>query len=771
MRNKKLIIVLIACITVLLTVGIYRILNKETSNPGDQLITTGQAARAVALLESSVAECEAAENQFEKKEEWYVPYMNRLYEVGYFQTEETKPTGKTAVSAFTYGDLGKLYENMKITDKELLADVNNNKSSRGITNAEWAVILEKIADYKQITDMAEEKTIVVATVSNVASLDSWKVVTTTGDYTFTGLAMDYYIDRQISVLVRGDQILCVKELTSSHVLYPNTLATSIENGNIHAFINGVVRTFEIAEDVANTNVIVDIEVKNGEVVAYKVKEGYISGKLLKYTDTTVEIEGMGSFPISSGFRVYKTYGNLETKTLYDMIVGYDVQKFLIQDGEVCAVLIDRDFVAKDIRVVIKNNGFQSIYHDSVTISSEQEFEFTYNGQLKKFRAGEEFTIAMDSPYLESGSLTVQAAGTDGKIMLTSLERGYGTPAYRGTLEIVKTADGLVVINELPLEEYLYGVVPSEMPYTYHAEALKAQAICARSYAYKHMQSNTYAYLGAHVDDSTDFQVYNNSQERETAIAAVDATYGQVMLYDNQPISAFFYSTSCGSGADARIWGGDGYAYIQGKLLSGNTSNIDLTDEAQFKMFITNKYDTYDKDYAWYRWNVTMSLEKLEDSVNSQLAALYQSNPKKVLTLSGGEYVSRDIDSVGKIKSIEVGSRGTGGVLESVIIRGEDATVMIKTESLIRQIFNPSGCEIHKQDGSVTDTFTKLPSAFFAITEVRDGDSLTGYLFEGGGYGHGAGMSQNAANTMGSLGIGYADILKFFYTGVELVQIY
>lgn len=771
MRNKKLIIILIACIVVLLTVGIHRLVNKKSSNPGEHIITTGQAARAIALLESTVEECEAAKNQFEKKEEWYVPYMNRMYELGYFEAEQVKPTGKEAVSAFTYGKLGQLYENMNVTSKELLADVNNNKSSRAITNGEWALILEKIADYKKVDDFVEEKTIVVATVSNVASLDSWKVVTTTGNYMFTGLAMDYYIDRQVSVLKRGNQILCVKELHSSHVLYPNTLVTGIENGNIHAFINGVVRTFQIEEDISHTNVIVDIEVKNGDVHKYKVKEGYVSGKLLKYTDASLEIEGQGTIPISSGFRVYKTYGNLETKTLYDMIVGYDVQKFLIQDGEVCAVLIDRDFVAQDIRVVIKDNGFKSIYHESVTVSSEQEFEFSYNGQLKKFTAGEEFTITIDSPYLESGSLVVKAAGTDGKIALTSIERGYGTPAYRGTMEIVKTAEGLVVINELPLEEYLYGVVPSEMPYTYHAEALRAQAVCARSYAYKHMLSNAYAYLGAHVDDSTDFQVYNNSPERETAMAAVDDTYGQVMLYEEQPISAFFYSTSCGSSTDAKIWGGDGYAYIQGKLLSGNASKLDLTDEAQFKMFITNKYDTYDQEYGWYRWNVVLPMDNLTDSVNRNLAAMYQSSPKKVLTLSGGEYVSKDINGVGKVKSIETGSRGAGGVLESVIIHGEEATVMIKTESLIRGIFDPNGCDINKQDGSTVNTFTKLPSAFFAISEVCEGDVLKGYQFHGGGYGHGAGMSQNAANTMGNQGIGYADILKFFYTGIEVKNIY
>ena len=71
-----------------------------------------------------------------------------------------------------------------------------------------------------------------------------------------------------------------------------------------------------------------------------------------------EIEGQGSYEIADGFRAYKTYGNIESKTLYDMVVGYDVQKFLIEDGKLCAVLIDRNFVAQNIRVVLKTNGFR-----------------------------------------------------------------------------------------------------------------------------------------------------------------------------------------------------------------------------------------------------------------------------------------------------------------------------------------------------------------------------------------------------------------------------
>ncbi len=68
----------------------------------------------------------------------------------------------------------------------------------------------------------------------------------------------------------------------------------------------------------------------------------------------------------------------------------------------------------------------------------------------------------------------------GRIELSSLKRGKEAPIYRGELEIVKAGDGLHIINELSLEEYLYGVIPSEMPAEYHPEALKAQKLCGET---------------------------------------------------------------------------------------------------------------------------------------------------------------------------------------------------------------------------------------------------------------------------------------------------
>ena len=75
--------------------------------------------------------------------------------------------------------------------------------------------------------------------------------------------------------------------------------------------------------------------------------------------------------------------------------------------------------------------------------------------------------------LDDGRLSVKTTD-DGKITISSIERAYGTPSYRGSIEIASYDDKLTIVNELPLEEYLYSVVPSEMPTSYGEEALKVQ---------------------------------------------------------------------------------------------------------------------------------------------------------------------------------------------------------------------------------------------------------------------------------------------------------
>jgi stage II sporulation protein D len=123
--------------------------------------------------------------------------------------------------------------------------------------------------------------------------------------------------------------------------------------------------------------------------------------------------------------------------------------------------------------------------------------------------------------------------------------------YRGSVQVDVVNGKLRAINFVGLEQYLYGVVPSEMPYTWHPEALKAQAVVARSYALATRRSGAFDLY-----PDTRSQVYLGLEhERPSTNAAVDATAGEVVLYQGQVAKTYFFSTSGGRTASAEdVWG-------------------------------------------------------------------------------------------------------------------------------------------------------------------------------------------------------------------------
>ena len=123
--------------------------------------------------------------------------------------------------------------------------------------------------------------------------------------------------------------------------------------------------------------------------------------------------------------------------------------------------------------------------------------------------------------------------------------------YRGSIQVDVDAGKLRAINMVGLEQYLYGVVPSEMPYTWHPEALKAQAIAARSYALATRRTGAFDLY-----PDTRSQVYLGIEhEKASTNAAVNATAGQVVLYDGEVAKTYFFSTSGGRTASAEdVWG-------------------------------------------------------------------------------------------------------------------------------------------------------------------------------------------------------------------------
>lgn len=158
----------------------------------------------------------------------------------------------------------------------------------------------------------------------------------------------------------------------------------------------------------------------------------------------------------------------------------------------------------------------------------------------------------DSP--ELGDEPLVLADDGGGICVESISRQGEAPVYAGTLEIHVGEGGLFLINELPLETYLEAVVPSEMPSDYGLEALKAQAVCARTYACRQMETQSLSQYGADVDDSVNFQVYRNVPPQESTSRAVRETAGQVLTCQGELIEAYYFSTSSGKTSTDEVWG-------------------------------------------------------------------------------------------------------------------------------------------------------------------------------------------------------------------------
>lgn len=205
-----------------------------------------------------------------------------------------------------------------------------------------------------------------------------------------------------------------------------------------------------------------------------------------------------------------------------------------------------------------------------------------------------------------------------------------------------------MINEVLLEEYLYAVVPSEMPSSYPLEALKAQAVCARTYAYAKMLHAGLPAYGAHVDDSAGFQVYNNITENVETTKAVKETKGELVYYGEQLADTYYYSTSCGYGTNTGIWLNSvpenspylqakavnvaGVTDAQGDTIDESVNEADISPagsmmtEEEFAAFITTTRDSdFEKDEAWYRW--TYQVDQLDSTIlYSNIVKRYEANP-------------------------------------------------------------------------------------------------------------------------------------------------
>ena len=370
-----------------------------------------------------------------------------------------------------------------------------------------------------------------------------------------------------------------------------------------------------------------------------------------------------------------------------------------------------------MRVKLKNSDNTSFEHAKVIITCPDTFHIQSGTKEQIFTGGQTVTITPEHPFFQEGSIRVASEG--GFVIIDSILRRGISHEYEGVLDLYLGEQGIVIVNELPLEDYVSKVVPSEMPVSYGLEAAKLQAVCARTYAYERiLHQKTIDNYGSFVDDSVDYQVYNSAGYQEISAQGAKLTSGVIMTRDGAPIVPYYFSTSCGYTAD---------------------------------------------NLAWYRWRCEIPLDVMQELFLKRLPALSASQSECIK--AEGESLEKIISST--LTSVQVTGRFAGGMASGLKLTYEKGSVLVTGELIMRKLLSePNRTYQNKSEETVSlSEGNYLPSAFFCLIPVTNQDTLTGYVICGGGNGHGIGLSQNCAYQLLEQGKTWQEILLFFYQGI------
>ncbi len=307
--------------------------------------------------------------------------------------------------------------------------------------------------------------------------------------------------------------------------------------------------------------------------------------------------------------------------------------------------------------------------------------------------------------------------------------------YRGQLEIQynKKLNTLVPINILNIEEYLLGVMSSEMPTGFPMNAQKAQAVLARTYALKHLHKHK-AY-GYDLCDSQNCQVYGGvHSESVPGNAAVQGTIGQVLLYKDKPIESVF-SANCGGATQSSKEAGWSSTPYLNSVSDYKYFDWDNLQPYHFKNLLQHRQEAYSRysnhvspgAYRWTRVIEEPDLRKL---------------------------IKRRKKDIGAITAIIPQKRGRSGYVSQVLVKGTKGSVTLSKENVIRNSLAPG----------------MLRSSYFIVVPNYENRQLKNFVFYGGGWGHGVGFCQTGSAGRASAGQNYEQILAHYFPGTELKDV-
>jgi stage II sporulation protein D len=416
----------------------------------------------------------------------------------------------------------------------------------------------------------------------------------------------------------------------------------------------------------------------------------------------------------------------------------------------------------NIRVGILSN------QPNVMISANNDFVVADTDTKKiiaKFKPREKVSITLSSksiaingkPIASKGINITSKANSESAIMINR-------HSYRGEISIHRTygKNGLTVINTLPIEQYLYGVVAREMSPGWPSEAVKAQAVAARTYALYSLSLKKHKADGYDVCASTDCQVYGGrDSEAAGAVKAVSATYGETIYYKGKLIPAYFHSSSGGYTENSEnVWGG-AYPYLQG-----------VAD--------------YDQKSPYFKWEKKFTVNELEMALKNAGYDVGSIQSIELSRLTQPPVRSFDRGISGRVKEIRVtGTNGTvyitGNKLRSALALKStlfDIEVILPGKKVLEfDVTDSYGDRWTKEvpvnlPSQKNDTFLNQKNAIHRIT-ARTNETI---VFTGFGWGHGIGLSQWGAKAMAENApkgdtTYFKQILKHYYQGVDIKKAY
>ena len=431
-------------------------------------------------------------------------------------------------------------------------------------------------------------------------------------------------------------------------------------------------------------------------------------------------------------------------------------------------------ISDTVKVLLLNQGV--IYYDQVCLTCDTDCTVKKDNKTEKYKASR--MISSKELKLKKGKYASVTPGREsGRLFLADGKGKKISNGYYGSITIYRDSQGYYIVNEVNVEKYLYSVVASEMPSYFAPEALKAQAVCARSYVCQKMAEEDYREYHAQIDDSTNYQVYNKSEATKEDIQAVEGTAGLIMCAEDQIVDAYYFSTSCGYSSGTEIWNQkDACSYLKAKAIappsdSGKNEEFDLSSEKEFKSYITSdNKDAYDRKSKFFRWEATVELSSCLEELKNRITERQSINPQNVTLYADRKGKEKKVSSLkgfGGFTNMYCTKRNKSGAILELVIEFEFGKANIKSEYNIRYIVGCAMENITYADGSSDSASRFLPSAYFSVSfEKKTGR----FVLAGGGNGHGIGMSQYGADSMADDGWDYKQILNFYYDGIEIMKV-